>query len=134
MFSSLYFARKASTGLLLKSDAAPPHLKRVFWTSILRSLPWYMFGVIISVEMTTAVEFGFEFNRSRARSIEIIPAEHPIPERLKLLTSGFNLYLLSTIPAIDGVGANRLQLTIKKSIDCGSILQAKKKKDEERER
>ena len=51
--------------------------------------------------------------------MDIIPALHPIPERLKLFILLLNLYLLITIADKDGVGENRLQFTIKISISLG---------------
>ncbi|TYH84694.1 hypothetical protein ES332_D02G213500v1 [Gossypium tomentosum] len=74
---------------------------------------------MISVLTTTALEFGCTWRRSRAKSMEISPALHPIPERLKLLMLLLSLYLLITIADKDGVGEKRLQLTIRISMSLG---------------
>ncbi|WRX16387.1 hypothetical protein QQP08_008874, partial [Theobroma cacao] len=51
--------------------------------------------------------------------MEISPALHPIPERLKLFMLLLSLYLLITIADKDGVGEKRLQLTIRISMSLG---------------
>lgn len=51
--------------------------------------------------------------------MEINPALHPIPERLKLFMLLLSLYLLITMADKDGVGENKLQLTIRMSISFG---------------
>ncbi|KAF7827819.1 hypothetical protein G2W53_018983 [Senna tora] len=57
--------------------------------------------------------------RSRAKSIDINPALHPIPDKLKLLILLLSLYLFITIAERDGVGEKRLQFTIKISMSLG---------------
>ncbi|KAB2097830.1 hypothetical protein ERO13_A01G185401v2 [Gossypium hirsutum] len=74
---------------------------------------------MISVLTTTALELGCTWRRSRAKSMEISPALHPIPERLKLFILLLSLYLLITIADKDGVGENKLQLTIRISTSLG---------------
>jgi hypothetical protein len=56
---------------------------------------------------------------SRARSIEMSPALHPIPERLKLRMLLRSLYLLMIMAEREGVGEKRLQLTTRMSMSFG---------------
>jgi len=51
--------------------------------------------------------------------MEISPALHPIPERLKLLILLLSLYLLITMADKDGVGEKRLQFTMRMSMSFG---------------
>uniref|UniRef100_A0A7C9DZ19 Uncharacterized protein n=1 Tax=Opuntia streptacantha TaxID=393608 RepID=A0A7C9DZ19_OPUST len=69
--------------------------------------------------MTTALELGRAWRRSRAKSTEIRPALQPIPERLKLLILLLILYLLITMAESEGVGEKRLQLTMRMSMSLG---------------
>ncbi|PKI73032.1 hypothetical protein CRG98_006583 [Punica granatum] len=65
---------------------------------------------------TTAFELECTSRRSWARLMDINPALHPIPDRLKLLMLLLSLYLLTTIADKEGVGEKRLQLTMRMSM------------------
>ena len=68
---------------------------------------------------TTQVELGLEAKSCLARSIAMIPALHPIPDRLKLCKEDFISNREAMMEHNDGVGEKREQLTIKKSTSLG---------------
>nr|ACR36900.1 unknown [Zea mays] len=76
---------------------------------------------MISVDTTSAFEFGCTCSMSLARSMEMSPALHPIPDRLKLRTLLRSLYLLTTMADSEGVGEKRLQLTTRMSTSLGLV-------------
>lgn len=51
--------------------------------------------------------------------MEIRPALHPMPERLKLLMLLLSLYLFIIMAEREGVGEKRLQFTIRMSMSLG---------------
>ena len=112
---SLYFARKPSANLFDNKIAAPPTRKSVFCKRRSFRSPLYICWVISSVDKTTAVEFRLFSRSCLARSMLIKEAEHPMPPRLYVRTSDRSPNARVTIDASDGVGLNKLQLTIKKS-------------------
>ncbi|KAJ0014433.1 hypothetical protein Pint_19637 [Pistacia integerrima] len=66
--------------------------------------------------LTRTVEFLWTLRRPLANEIDKIPLLHPIPERLKLITSLLSPNLLIIIAARDGVGHTTLQFVIKISM------------------
>ena len=58
------------------------HRKRVFCSCMDRWLPRYRCGDMVSVDTTSAREPGRDPSKCLARSIEIKPAEQPMPDKL----------------------------------------------------
>lgn len=71
---------------------------------------------MISVETTRAVLFGRPASMLRTKSIEINPAEQPIPDKLYDIISDLILNSLITIAQSEGVGEYKEQLITKMSI------------------
>lgn len=77
---------------------------------------------MISVLITMAFEFGLVRRRSLARLIDINPALHPMPERLKHFTSSLMLYLFKIMLVNEGTGEKTLQFITRMSTSRGSSL------------
>lgn len=74
---------------------------------------------MFSVENTRALALGMSCSICLARSIAMMPAEHPIPDKLYTMILDFILKWLTIMADNEGVGLNRLQLTMRISIWLG---------------
>ena len=77
---------------------------------------------MISVETISAVLLGFAANRFFTSYTDIIPAEHPMPERLYALISDRSLNSLITMEHSEGVGEKREQLITSMLISFTFVL------------